>query len=127
MDKYARIPWLGQSGKLFGLDDENILPPELIIQDELHLIAGPLGTISGLYETIIDEYCSSKGIKPKIIASTATIRNADEQIKALYARKGNIFPTQIKDITDSFLQKKEKKIRKHQECTLELYRLIYHQ
>ena len=102
VDKYARIPWLKDAGKIFGLDQENILQPELIIQDELHLIAGPLGTISGLYETIIDEYCSSKGIKPKIIASTATIRNADEQIKSLYARKSNIFPTQIKDITDSF-------------------------
>lgn len=105
VDKYARIPWLKDAGKIFGLDQENILPPELIIQDELHLIAGPLGTISGLYETIIDEYCSSKGIKPKIIASTATIRNADEQIKSLYARKSNIFPTQIKDITDSFFAK----------------------
>ena len=105
VDKYARIPWLKDAGKIFGLDQENALPPELIIQDELHLIAGPLGTISGLYETIIDEYCSSKGIKPKIIASTATIRNADEQIKSLYARKSNIFPTQIKDITDSFFAK----------------------
>ncbi len=105
VDKYARIPWLKDTGKIFGLDQENILPPELIIQDELHLIAGPLGTISGLYETIIDEYCSSKGIRPKIIASTATIRNADEQIKSLYARKSNIFPTQIKDITDSFFAK----------------------
>ena len=64
------------------------------------------------YETIIDEYCSSKGIKPKIIASTATIRNADEQIKALYARKGNIFPTQIKDITDSFFAKEGKENQK---------------
>ena len=105
VDKYARIPWLKEIGKIFGLDKENILPPELIIQDELHLIAGPLGTISGLYETIIDEYCSSKGVKPKIIASTATIRNADEQIKSLYARKSNIFPTQVKDITDSFFAK----------------------
>lgn len=105
VDKYARLPWLKEAGKLFGLDNQNILPPELIIQDELHLIAGPLGTISGLYETIVDEYCSSKGIKPKIIASTATIRNADEQIKSLYARKSNIFPTQIKDITNSFFAK----------------------
>ena len=112
VDKYARIPWVKESGRLFGLDDINILPPELIIQDELHLIAGPLGTISGLYETIIDEYCSSKGIKPKIIASTATIRNADEQIKSLYARKENIFPTQIKDITDSFFAKEGIEIQK---------------
>lgn len=105
VDKYARIPWLKESGKIFGLDSDDILPPELIIQDELHLIAGPLGTIAGLYETIVDEYCSSKGVKPKIIASTATIRNADEQIKSLYARKSNIFPTQIKDIADSFFAK----------------------
>lgn len=102
VDKYARIPWLKDAGRIFGLDQEEILPPELIIQDELHLIAGPLGTISGLYETIVDEFCTSKGIKPKIIASTATIRNADEQIKSLYARKSNIFPTQIKDISNSF-------------------------
>lgn len=112
VDKYARIPWLKESGRLFGLDDKDILPPELIIQDELHLIAGPLGTIAGLYETIIDEYCSSKGVKPKIIASTATIRNSDEQIKSLYARKGNIFPTQIKDITDSFFAKEGNEMQK---------------
>ncbi len=102
VDKYARIPWIEQTGRIFGLDKQEILPPELIIQDELHLIAGPLGTITGLYETIVDEYCSSKGIKPKIIASTATIRNSEEQIKSLYARKSNIFPTQIKDITNSY-------------------------
>lgn len=102
VDKYARIPWLEQTGRIFGLDKQEILPPELIIQDELHLIAGPLGTIAGLYETIVDEYCSSKGIKPKIIASTATIRNSEEQIKSLYARQSNIFPTQIKDITNSY-------------------------
>lgn len=112
VDKYARIPWIKESGRIFGLDQDEILPPELIIQDELHLIAGPLGTISGLYETIVDEYCSSKGIKPKIIASTATIRNADEQIKSLYARKSNIFPTQIKDITNSFFAEEGNEIQK---------------
>lgn len=105
VDKYARIPWVSEVKELFGLDKEDILPPELIIQDELHLIAGPLGTISGAYETVIDEFCSSKGIRPKIIASTATIRNSEEQIKALYARNSSIFPTQIKDITDSFFAK----------------------
>lgn len=112
VDKYARIPWLKDAGRIFGLDQEEILPPELIIQDELHLIAGPLGTISGLYETIVDEFCSSKGIKPKIIASTATIRNADEQIKSLYARKSNIFPTQIKDISNSFFAEEGNKKQK---------------
>lgn len=57
-------------------------PPELIIQDELHLITGPLGTIYGGYETVVEEMCciekNGKKIRPKYIVSTATIRNAGE-------------------------------------------------
>ncbi len=66
-----------------------ILPPELIIQDELHLITGPLGTIYSAYETIIEDMCvyGNPKIKPKYIVSTATIKNANEQTKCLYARK----------------------------------------
>ena len=67
------------------------LPPELIIQDELHLITGPLGTIYGAYETIIEDLCTysaaGKTIKPKYVVSTATIKNAAEQTKCLYGRK----------------------------------------
>lgn len=67
------------------------LPPELIIQDELHLITGPLGTVYGAYETIIEDLCSykknGKKIKPKYVVSTATIKNAAEQTECLYARK----------------------------------------
>ena len=66
-------------------------PPQLIIQDELHLISGPLGTIYGGYETIIEDMCclekNGKKIHPKYVVSTATIKNAGEQIKCLYARK----------------------------------------
>lgn len=102
IDKYARIPWEARVRKLFGIDDDEILPPELIIQDELHLIAGPLGTIDGLYEIILDELFRKNNIKPKIIASTATIRNSDSQIKALYNRNNCIFPTQIRNIKNSF-------------------------
>ncbi len=102
IDKYARIPWEEKVREMFSLDNPNILPPELIIQDELHLISGPLGTIDGLYEIILDEFFKEKQLKPKIIASTATIRNSAEQVKALYDRESCIFPAQIKDITNSF-------------------------
>lgn len=81
------------------------LPPELIIQDELHLITGPLGTIYGAYETIIENMCTygKTKIKPKYIVSTATIKNANEQTKCLYARKHTSqFPPNGFEIGDSF-------------------------
>lgn len=86
------------------------LPPELIIQDELHLITGPLGTVYGAYETVIEELCTyeanGKTIKPKYVVSTATIKNADEQAKCLYARKNTIqFPPNGFEIGDSFFIK----------------------
>ena len=82
VDKFAQVPFKEETFNLFGQGD---LPPELIIQDELHLISGPLGTITGIYEAAFKRMCDYKGVPAKIIASTATIRNADEQIKALYA------------------------------------------
>ncbi len=79
------------------------LPPELIIQDELHLITGPLGTVYGAYETIIEDMCTHDGIKPKYVVSTATIKNADNQAKSLYARKNTTqFPPNGFEIGDSF-------------------------
>lgn len=83
----------------------SFLPPELIIQDELHLITGPLGTIYGAYETIIEDMCTygDKKIKPKYVVSTATIKNANEQTKCLYARKNTSqFPPNGFEIGDSF-------------------------
>ncbi|MEI8372985.1 MAG: DISARM system helicase DrmA [Planctomycetota bacterium] len=81
-------------------------PPDLIIQDELHLISGPLGTLVGLYETAIDKLCTwevyGKKVRPKVIASTATIRNADVQVHKLFLRKVNIFPAQGLDVRDNF-------------------------
>lgn len=87
-------------------------PPELIVQDELHLITGPLGTIYGGYETLIEDLCSyklnGKKIKPKYVCSTATIKNADEQIKCLYGRKKtNIFPSRGLLIGDSYFIRDE--------------------
>jgi len=81
-------------------------PPDLIIQDELHLISGPLGSLVGLYETAIDALCSwkvnGKPVRPKVIASTATIRQADEQIRKLFMREVAIFPPHGLDIQDNF-------------------------
>ena len=91
-------------------DIKPFLPPELIIQDELHLITGPLGTVYGAYETIIEDMCSykvgEKTIKPKYVVSTATIKNASEQTKCLYAReRTSQFPPNGFEIGDSFFIK----------------------
>ena len=85
-------------------------PPELIIQDELHLITGPLGTIYGGYETVVEEMCciekNGKKIRPKYVVSTATIKNAGEQIKYLYGREKFMqFPPSGFDTRDSFFIK----------------------
>lgn len=82
---------------------KQFLPPELIIQDELHLITGPLGTVYGAYETIIEDMCTYDGIKPKYVVSTATIKNAEAQAKCLYARQHTTqFPPSGFEIGDSF-------------------------
>ena len=101
VDKFAMLPWKKEIGSFFGLNSVN-RSPELIIQDELHLISGPLGTMVGLYETAIDALCSSKGNKTKIVASTATIRRATEQCSALYDREVAQFPHPGLDAEDSF-------------------------
>lgn len=106
VDKFAMLPWNSKIGSFFGVDSNN-KPPELIIQDELHLISGPLGTMVGIYETAIEELCSSKGGKAKIIASTATIKGAEEQCSALYNRHVSQFPSPGLDAEDSFFAKEK--------------------
>lgn len=101
VDKFAMIPWKETIGNFFAVNSEN-RPPELIIQDELHLISGPLGTMVGLYESVVDALCEKKGLTPKIVASTATIRRAKEQCAALYNRDVNQFPHPGIDAEDSF-------------------------
>ncbi|WP_201366715.1 DISARM system helicase DrmA [Dictyobacter formicarum] len=84
-------------------------PPDLIIQDELHLISGPLGTLVGLYETAVDHLASwevkGQRVRPKVIAATATIRQAGLQIEALFMRSVNIFPPQGLDVEDNFFSR----------------------
>ena len=99
IDKFAQIVRRKEINVLFGLD--NGRPPDLIIQDELHLISGPLGTVAGLYETAIDRMFSSGGARPKIVGSTATIRRASEQVSSLFNRDTAQFPPSCLDAEDS--------------------------
>ena len=127
VDKLASLPWLATPGKLFGKVERHdaagfygpgegaggsklphgLLPPDLIIQDELHLISGPLGTMVGLYETAVDALCLRKvngeDVRPKIVASTATVRRAEAQVRALFNRdQVEVFPPPGPDRRDSF-------------------------
>lgn len=139
VDKFAQLPWKGETQMLFGkvnevcprhgflspeIEDTKshparrglpsvrnqlhgcLRPPDLIIQDELHLISGPLGSMVGLYESAVDELCSwlvgGKKVRPKVVASTATIRRASDQIQKLFVRKLEVFPPQGTSIRDSF-------------------------
>ncbi|WP_240989553.1 helicase C-terminal domain-containing protein [Salipiger mangrovisoli] len=91
-DKFVQIVTKKQTGRLFGLGDAGRLPPDLIIQDELHLISGPLGSMAGLFETAIDALCTREGQRPKVIGSTATIRRAADQVLNLFDRSVMQFP-----------------------------------
>lgn len=127
VDKFAAMPWTGEVGGFFGRVERHdgggfygpcdpgvgaplagpLPPPDLIIQDELHLISGPMGTMVGLYESALDELCSrkvnGKRIRPKIVASTATVRRAEKQIRAIFDRSlVEIFPPPGPDRRDSF-------------------------
>lgn len=81
-------------------------PPDLIIQDEFHLISGPLGTMVGLYETAVDDLCSWKlgqtKVRPKVVASTATVRRASDQVRNVFMRRLAIFPPKALDVEDDF-------------------------
>jgi hypothetical protein len=102
IDKFAQLARKREAGGLFGLDPAKPhAPPDLVIQDELHLISGPLGTIAGLYEIAVDAFCSSHGSIPKIIGSTATIKMADQQVRALFNRGVFQFPPPGLDASNS--------------------------
>ena len=126
-DKFASLPWVAETGKLLGgtqrFDGTGfhrpsergggqrlyrpLPPPDLVIQDELHLISGPLGTIVGLYEAAIEALrareMDGRKARPKIVASTATVRQAQNQIQALFARSmTQIFPPPGLNRRDAF-------------------------
>ena len=130
VDKFAAMPWEGSVASFFGRVERAdadgfygstdprrgsplpapLPPPDFIIQDELHLISGPLGSIAGLYETALETLCcrevEGKRIRPKLVASTATVRRAQTQIQALFDRpRTEIFPPPGPDRWDSFFAK----------------------
>ena len=84
-------------------------PPDLVIQDELHLISGPLGSMVGLYETAVDKLCEwnhgEVTVRPKVIASTATIRRASDQVHGLFLRRVEVFPPRGLDVEDNFFSR----------------------
>ncbi len=112
VDKFALLPWYPDARSVFGLDvNPHVTPPDLVIQDELHLISGPLGSMVGHYETAIDQLCThqryGKQISAKVIASTATICRAGEQVQNLYGRKVFLFPPQGLSAGDSFFARED--------------------
>jgi hypothetical protein len=113
VDKFAMLAWRPEARSIFGRDAsgaQKTSPPSLIIQDELHLITGPLGSMVGLYEGLIEELCTDRRavapVLPKLIASTATTRASARQIRELYAREETmVFPAPGLDVGDSFFAK----------------------
>ena len=140
VDKFALLPFKPESGAIFGKVDHfdkkkkwferhgeknprgrfrisNIPPPQLIIQDELHLINGPLGSMVGLFETAIDELAQ----KPKYIASTATINQARMLIQNVFQRKTRVFPYPSKEIDDMFFVRTHEKFDPNDEAAGRIY------
>lgn len=105
IDKFARLAWDNRSSAFFR---GHGLPPGLVIQDELHLISGPLGTIAGIYEAAIDCLLTHGGQRPKIIAATATIRRAHDQAERLYSRKVAVFPPSGLSADDSYFARTDR-------------------
>jgi hypothetical protein len=113
VDKFAMLAWQPKIRSLFGIGNCGTRvsePPQLIIQDELHLISGPLGSMVALYEPLIQKLCSyelnNKIIKPKIVCATATTKGYKEQILGIYGRKDvTLFPAPGLEASDSFFSK----------------------
>ncbi len=109
VDKFAMLAWRPAARAIFGLGANGTRessPPGLIIQDELHLISGPLGSMVGLYEALIEELCTDRrngSVPPKIVSSTATIRRYASQVRDLYGRETvALFPPPGLSASDSF-------------------------
>jgi hypothetical protein len=103
VDKFAQLAWKSEATSLFNHNDNR--KPELIIQDELHLLSGTLGSLVGLFENVILSLCTTETQKPKIIVSTATVKNVEEQVKGLYSQAVQIFPQNATNADNTFFSK----------------------
>ncbi len=104
LDKFARLAWSDQTNAFFGVEGNR--PPELIVQDELHLISGALGSIAGVYESAIDTVIWQRCVSPKYVASTATIRMAENQCRLLFGRENvSVFPPPGLSCEDSYFSR----------------------
>lgn len=103
LDKFAMLAWKSETQSFFGKNGNR--PPELIIQDELHLISSALGSIAGVYEAAISTVIEQKLVCPKYIASTATIKEATMQVNKLFAQQPAIFPPVGISAEDSYFAK----------------------
>jgi len=117
VDKFARLGSVPEARALIGLktDDLGRRPPDLIIQDELHLLTGPLGSLAGLFETAIETLWQRLGHSAKYIAATATIRGAERDSKLMYGRSLKVFPPPGITVKDNFfaVEKTEEPGRVH--------------
>lgn len=112
VDKFANLT-KQDAAKMLGIGTD-VKSPDLIIQDELHLISGPLGSMVGFFEMIVELMASKGGHRPKVIASTATTRNTGDQIYKLYNRDVIVFPAQGITYNDNFFSHVEdKSMRRH--------------
>lgn len=111
IDKFAMLPWRQEAIDCFG-NKNGKTSTDLIIQDEFHLISGPLGSMAGMFEISInaltEKRINNKIINAKIVGSTATISRAEKQITSIYARNGSIFPPQTNQLEDSFFSHENK-------------------
>jgi hypothetical protein len=109
IDKFAMLAWRAEAAKFFGIEGGRRAGPgpALLIQDELHLISGPLGSLNALYEPVIDDLCQRDGgTRPGIIAATATTRRYVEQTRALYGRdQTRLIPSPGLDAGDNFFSR----------------------
>lgn len=112
VDKFAQI-YTQEGAALLGRGTD-AKSPDLIIQDELHLISGPLGSMVGFFESVMEQMCSKDGRKPKVVASTATTRNTSDLVRRLYGRDVRVFPAQGLTFEDNYFSHvEEDSLRRH--------------